>query len=278
MTTITAFGIDGSHEHSICTAPAMFMGATLVIRSPLFPDKTMTSPRFYPPRQTRSQETLDRVLDAAEVVLEDKSFGETTVAEIMERAGVTVGAFYRRFADKDALLYLLDQRFFGAIRERGDKLLAEERWRGASIQDVLSAFASDAVQIYRSKRGIIRSLFLRARVDPVIQTTSRQLNQHFIQRLQLLLTDASRRDEITHPDPGRAIALGFVMFVGALRETTVFGETWPDHQVLVRDNLPEELARSYLSYLGARRAHSNAPLALELPQPSVLPSYAIGTA
>lgn len=238
----------------------------------------MTSPRFYPPRQLRSQETLDRVLDAAEVVLEDKSFGETTVAEIMERAGVTVGAFYRRFADKDALLYLLDERFFGEIRERGDELLTVERWRGASIQDVLTAFASGAVQIYRSKRGIIRSLFLRARVDPVIQATSRQLNEHFIQRLQLLLADASRRDEITHPDPDRAIALGFVMFVGALRETTVFGETWPDHQVLVGDNLPEELAWAYLSYLGVRRAHSNASLPLELTQAPALSSYSLGTA
>ena len=211
----------------------------------------MTSPRFYPPRQTRSQETLDRVLDAAEVVLEDKSFSETTVAEMMERAGVTVGAFYRRFADKDALLYLLDQRFFGEIRQRGDELLAEERWRGASVEDVLTAFAIGAVEIYRSKRGIIRSLFLRARVDPVIQATSRQLNAHLIQRLKTLLNDPSRREEITHPDPERAIALGFVMFVGALRETTVFGETWPDHQALVADNLPGELARSYLSFLGA---------------------------
>jgi AcrR family transcriptional regulator len=231
----------------------------LVISSfPFPPDKTMTSPRFYPPRQTRSQETLDRVLDAAEVVLEDKSFSETTVAEIMERAGVTVGAFYRRFADKDALLYLLDQRFFGEIRERGDELLAEQRWRGACVEDVLTAFATGAVQIYRSKRGIIRSLFLRARVDPVIQATSRQLNAHFILRLRTLLNDASRRDEITHPDPDRAIALGFVMFVGALRETTVFGETWADHQVLVSENLPEELARSYLSFLGAQwRADRN---------------------
>ena len=52
----------------------------------------MTIPRFRPPQQTRSQETLDRILDAAERVLEEKSFTEATLAEIMERAGVTVGA------------------------------------------------------------------------------------------------------------------------------------------------------------------------------------------
>jgi len=215
----------------------------------------MTSPRFFPPRQTRSQETLNRVLDAAERVLEEKSFTETTVAEIMERAGVTVGAFYRRFADKDALLYLLDQRFFCEIRQRGDDLLDAERWRGASVADILSAFASAAVEIYTTKRGIIRGLFLRARVDPVIQATARELNAQMIERLRVLLCEASRREEIAHPDPDRAIALGLVMFVGALRETTVFGETWPD-LVLVGTNLREELARLYLSYLCAESAGS----------------------
>src|SRR3954471_18508978 len=51
----------------------------------------MTSPRFFrPPKQTRSRETLDRILDSAEHVLAEKSFGEATLAEIMERAGVTV--------------------------------------------------------------------------------------------------------------------------------------------------------------------------------------------
>lgn len=209
----------------------------------------MTIPTFHPPRQTRSQETLNRILDAAERILDEKSFSETTVAEIMERAGVTVGAFYRRFADKDTLLYLLDERFFGELRARGDELLAEERWRGASIGDVLTAFTNGAVDVYTASRGLVRSLFLRARVDAVIQATARRLNEHFIERLRTVLSDASRRDEISHEDPSRAIALGFMMFVGALRETTVFGETWPDHQALVGNSLREELARLYLSYL-----------------------------
>ena len=86
----------------------------------------MTIPRFRPPQQTRSQETLDRILNAAERVLEEKSFTEATLAEIMERAGVTVGAFYRRFPDKDALLHLLDERFFHEMQQRADELLRDD--------------------------------------------------------------------------------------------------------------------------------------------------------
>jgi AcrR family transcriptional regulator len=211
----------------------------------------MTVPRFRPPQQTRSQETLDRILDAAERVLEEKSFTEATLAEIMERAGVTVGAFYRRFPDKDALLHLLDERFFRDMQERAEELLDPEHWQGASVADILTEFARTAVEVYTSKRGVARSVFLRARVDPVIQATGRRVNAQYIERLRALLLDPSRRAEVTHPDPERAIALGFMMFFGALRETTVFGEVWPDHDQLVGEHLGAEMAHLFLAYLGA---------------------------
>jgi AcrR family transcriptional regulator len=210
----------------------------------------MTVPRFRPPQQTRSQETLDRILDAAERVLEEKSFTEATLAEIMERAGVTVGAFYRRFPDKDALLHLLDERFFREMQDRADELLDPAHWRGASVADIVTEFARTAVSVYLAKRGVARSVFLRARVDPVIQSTGRQVNARYIERLRALLLDPSRRAEVTHPDPERAIALGFMMFFGALRETTVFGEVWPDHHEIAGKDLGDEMARLYLAYLG----------------------------
>jgi AcrR family transcriptional regulator len=212
----------------------------------------MTIPRFRPPQQTRSQETLDRILDAAERVLEEKSFTEATLAEIMERAGVTVGAFYRRFPDKDALLHLLDERFFREMHERADELLNPAHWQGASVAEILSEFARTAVAVYMARRGVARSVFLRARVDPVIQATGREVNARYIERLRALLLDPSRRAEVTHPDPERAIALGFMMFFGALRETTVFGEVWPNHHELTGANLGDEMARLYLTYLGVR--------------------------
>src|SRR3954468_25099297 len=113
--------------------------------------RPMPIPRFRPPQQTRSQETLDRILDAAERVLEEKSFTEATLAEIMERAGVTVGAFYRRFPDKDALLHLLDERFFRQMQERADELLDPDHWRGASVSDIVGEFARTAVEVYGAK-------------------------------------------------------------------------------------------------------------------------------
>ena len=209
----------------------------------------MTTPRFRPPQQTRSQATLDRILDAAESVLAEKSFGEATLAEIMERAGVTVGAFYRRFPDKDALLHLLDNRFFAELYELAQASLSDAKWQGATVPQIIHGFTEIAVQLYRERRGLLRSLFLRARTDPVIMQSARDVNGHYIDRLRALLL--ARSDQLGHPAPERAVELGFVILVGALRETVLFGEVWPNPPTVVDVELPRELARSYLAYLGA---------------------------
>jgi AcrR family transcriptional regulator len=209
----------------------------------------MTAPRFRPPQQTRSQATLDRILDAAENVLEEKSFSEATLAEIMDRAGVTVGAFYRRFPDKDALLHLLDDRFFAELHELAQTALGETKWEAATVTQIVQEFTKAAVQLYRERRGLLRSLFLRARTDPVIMRSAREVNAHYVDRLRTLLL--ARADQLRHPDPERAVELGFMILVGALRETVLFGEVWPNPRAVVDDGLARELARSYLAYLGA---------------------------
>lgn len=207
----------------------------------------MTPPRFIPPQQSRSQETLDRILDAAEIVLESKVFSEATLAEIMDQAGVTVGAFYRRFPDKDALLHHLDERLFAELYARADAVLTPDRWDGAPLADVIAAFTAEAVALYRSRRGLLRSLFLRSRIDPVIAASARQLNAHLLARLGAVL--GARSSEIRHPDPERAIALGYMIVIGGLRETVLFGEVWPAPSAADGADLADELGRVYLGYL-----------------------------
>ena len=210
----------------------------------------MTTPRFRPPQQTRSQETLARILDAAENVLDEKIFSEATLAEIMQRAGVTVGAFYRRFPDKDALLHLLDERFFDELHQLAISELHPGRWTDASIEEIVAHFCEQAVALYRARRGLLRSLFLRARVDPVLQQSARKVNADYIDRLKALMLP--RRDQISHPEPDRAIELGYMIIIGALRETVLFGEVWPHPERVVDGGLAHELARLYLAYLGCR--------------------------
>ena len=57
------------------------------------------------PQQLRSRQTLDRLLDAAEAVIREEGISELTVAKVVKRGQSSVGAFYRRFPDREALLF-----------------------------------------------------------------------------------------------------------------------------------------------------------------------------
>jgi AcrR family transcriptional regulator len=202
---------------------------------------------FRPPQQSRSQETLDRILDAAEQVLAEKAFGEATLAEIMERAGVTVGAFYRRYPDKNALLRHLDERFFAEMLQKSEEVLNPARWSDATARAIIEEVTRQAVQVYSTRRGLLRSLFLRARTDTVLQQSALHVNEEYLRKLRALLLP--RRGQIGHPDPERAIELGFMMMIGALRELVVFGETWPAPPAHT-PALAAEVARMFCGYLG----------------------------
>jgi len=55
-------------------------------------------------RARRKAESRERILEAAAQLIREEGMGGTGVAEVMQAAGLTHGAFYSHFRDKDALL------------------------------------------------------------------------------------------------------------------------------------------------------------------------------
>ncbi len=70
------------------------------------------------PKQARSIKTEQVLLDAFETLLKEKSFFDLTVSEIAAEAGVTTGAIYRRFDDKQDLLRSAFVRFYDQTRDK----------------------------------------------------------------------------------------------------------------------------------------------------------------
>ena len=87
---------------------------------------SLLEPDVKVPQQTRSRITQERLLDALEGLLRERSIHEVTVAEIAAAAGVTTGAIYRRFKDKRALLQAAFQRFLVDWRPPSEGALAKE--------------------------------------------------------------------------------------------------------------------------------------------------------
>jgi AcrR family transcriptional regulator len=203
-----------------------------------------------PPRQARTQETLDRLLDSAERMLEDKGFDDLSVAEIARHAGSSVGAFYRRLKDKDAVLHALHERYCDEAYATADAALDRQRWEGAGIADITEAVVPFLVEIYSERVGLERAIYRRSLVDPVFRERSLRLSSYVMRGWTDLLLE--RRDEIGHPEPeiGVPFAIENVFAVISQR----FAGYGPEAEIvpLSNERLVRELVRSFLAHLGVR--------------------------
>jgi AcrR family transcriptional regulator len=204
-----------------------------------------------PPQQARSQETLERILDAAQALVVEKGFEDTPISEIVRRAGSSVGAFYNRFGDRDALLHALYQRFYEQAIATSRDALDPARWQGRGVAVIVGSVARFLVAVYREHGPLIRAFVIRAHIDPGFQARQERLYDDVNRRLSALLLE--RRGELAHPHPERAIAFGLTLVFSGLERTLIFGEALPAASVLDDEELAVELARAYLAYLGIPR-------------------------
>jgi AcrR family transcriptional regulator len=200
------------------------------------------------PRQARSQETLDRILDAAEYLIAEKSFEDTSVADVVARAGSSVGAFYTRFRDKEGLLYALYERYLAQATATADLALDPARWQGADIATVLREVVRFLVSVYREQAGLIRAFVLRNYTDAEFRARRERLSHHVNERLARLLL--ARAEEIRHPRPERAVDFGFAMLFSTVESSILFGDLRSSELSLDDAELAAELCRAYLAYLG----------------------------
>jgi AcrR family transcriptional regulator len=67
------------------------------------------------PQQLRSQETVDRILVAADEEIGERGLSGASTTGIAARAGLSVGALYRFFRDKESIADALAQRYLEAV-------------------------------------------------------------------------------------------------------------------------------------------------------------------
>ncbi|MGY6252744.1 TetR/AcrR family transcriptional regulator [Paraburkholderia caledonica] len=74
------------------------------------------------PQQSRAQQTVATILEAAALVLEVKGSDGLNTNLVAQRAGVSVGTLYQYFPNKDALIVALSKRelavFFAEAQAR----------------------------------------------------------------------------------------------------------------------------------------------------------------
>ena len=200
------------------------------------------------PKQARSLETQERLLVAAEQLIEAKGLSDVSVPEIVAQAGSSVGGFYARFRDKDALLRALEERFFQDVQGRLDLLAPPERWAGASIPAIVLPWVTELITTFRRREALIRCFQLRAARDPKSFEDGRRFRLEVSERISALLM--VRRGEIRHPDPERAIDLAVQLGFAFMEQASLLGDVRAGGRVLSETEIIDEFTRIFLAYLG----------------------------
>jgi AcrR family transcriptional regulator len=112
-------------------------------------------------RQKRSQKTYDALIETTFKLLQQREFDEISIAELAQKAGYSVGAFYARFRSKDELFDAL------LAQHIEDRLTARTRiFSSATDETLVSNLMTDLVKYYWTRRRFWRAALIRSMKDP----------------------------------------------------------------------------------------------------------------
>ncbi|HEY1527667.1 MAG TPA: TetR/AcrR family transcriptional regulator [Candidatus Angelobacter sp.] len=211
------------------------------------------------PQQQRSRESLRKLQKATAEVLGQHGVEGATIPRIAQHAGLTPGAIYRRFHDKEALL---EATILG-IFERQEERMKASLTPAAAGQIPLPVFAEQVVGSmvlsYRVNASLLRAMrmFVQSRANtPFYKKAIKLETRAFEHAVGLFM---AHRREIKHPDPRTAISLGIMMISSTLYDWVVMPlEIGAWKSFLPKDDqaLKRELVRAFLSYLGVEQKKS----------------------
>lgn len=192
------------------------------------------------PLQDRSRKTFADILEATEALMNERSWVDITVGDIVTAANCTVGSFYARFDDKDAVLACLSEQLseeVEAASARNAELAA-----ASSPEQLITELVDQLAAVYRRRVGLIRTLTLLPRLhqDDSLREDGLRTAQVFRNLVELLVGLGAERERAE---------IGLFFVVNAIRERILFPEISTHLIKLDSDQLGRGLIRAFVSYV-----------------------------
>ncbi len=200
------------------------------------------------PKQSRSEESLERILDAALDQLMENGADSLSVASVADRAGYTVGALYRRFTDKKALLHALHERFAENILLILKAVADQVEQEQLTISDLVEMLSEQAWGFATQQQAFLQLANIFAQNDQDFLKRRELVSQASEDILRPLFLD--RRNEIKHPNPERAVRFMFEQSMAAFNYRVENIQANKILPVMGEDDFMEELKYCFYLYLG----------------------------
>jgi AcrR family transcriptional regulator len=173
-------------------------------------------PGVLPTQQRRSQETTVALLEAAAVMLRERSLDELSIEDLCKRVGVTIGAFYGRFESKDAffsaLMSLAARKALAAVAAA----VADEDNVGTGLEEACRRVVEVAVEVVRRNVGVVRAASQYESIYPERWGTVRATGRAMVDLAMPLLLARMGRGRGRAAAKTRSIGFAFQMMFGTL--------------------------------------------------------------
>lgn len=216
---------------------------------------------YKPPRQRRSRESLEKILDAAESLIRERGFDDMTIADVVQRSESSVGSLYARFSNKLGLLKGVQLRYHTRVQDDIFAAFSDGHSRAESLEEAVSRIVRVLCAHVLNEPELFRAFVLQAVFDPGVRAQGERTNSQ--RRDKVVEVLLSHRSEICHPDPALAAWWFYSVCMALLRERITFGEAAQLSGGFSDETLVAELTRTATSYLTYPGVRGSAPRSLK---------------
>ncbi|MGA0605972.1 TetR/AcrR family transcriptional regulator [Phenylobacterium sp. VNQ135] len=140
-----------------------------------------------PVHQSRSRAQRDRLLKAGERVFAAKGFWQAHVSDIVAQADCSVGSFYRRFKDKEALFFALQEDMAAHAQRNLEAVFDDPRWLTEPLLENMVRLMRNTARTMQGIEGYYRALFEMSLRGHDVWTPMRSLELYQAERMVAVL-------------------------------------------------------------------------------------------
>ena len=200
-----------------------------------------------PPRQQRSREAWQRVLDAGVAILEGGGYDAFTIAAVCERARVAPPAIYARTAGKDALFLAVYEHGIAGLTAEQRVFDDAARWAGLAPDALVRAAVAELVGIPLRHQPFLRAVVLISAAHAEVQRRGsrygRALGDQFVEVLRPAM------DAVAHADPERPVRACFESTFAATIIRVAYGPDFASAAPRTDDEFVVDMAEMAARYL-----------------------------
>lgn len=138
------------------------------------------------PKQKRSQERVNRILDAAAEVFLEVGFDVATTHDIAARADTAIGSLYQFFPDKLAIFHALELRHIEQGRILGSQMFASEMAQ-LPLEDFIAQMVDKCLKFFDNPAPKV--MFIQYFTNPTIfKSIDESFTQEFVKGLAKVLS------------------------------------------------------------------------------------------